>query len=94
MTAQGSVAAAEAPEVRLRRLRMRSWRRGMREMDLILGGFADAALGGLDADGLDAFEALLTDDDGSLYDWVTGRSAPPPDREEIICQICAYLSAK
>lgn len=39
---------SEAPEARLRRLRMRSWRRGTKEMDLILGGFAESRLGGLD----------------------------------------------
>ena len=51
--------AAEAAERRLRRLRMRSWRRGIREMDLILGRFADAALAELDAGDLDAFEIAL-----------------------------------
>ena len=37
----------EDRDVRLRRLRLRSWRRGIREMDLILGGYADGALAGL-----------------------------------------------
>lgn len=37
----------ETPEIRLRRLKMRSWRRGMKEMDLILGHFADEVLTGL-----------------------------------------------
>ena len=44
----------ETRETRIKRLRMRSWRRGIKEMDLILGGFADAELAGLDAATLDA----------------------------------------
>ena len=34
----------ESDEIRLKRLRMRSWRRGMKEMDLILGPFSDSQL--------------------------------------------------
>jgi len=62
---------------RLKRLRLGSWRRGTREMDLILGLYADAELGGLTPDDLDAFEALLDEPDPDLYLWVSGaRSAP------------------
>ena len=32
---------------RRRRLLVRAWRRGIREMDLILGGFADQHIAGL-----------------------------------------------
>ena len=46
----------EAAETRLRRLRIRSWRRGMKEMDLILGHFADGPLALLDGADLDAYE--------------------------------------
>lgn len=60
-------------ESRLKRLRMRSWRRGTKEMDLILGPFADEALAGLDAPMLDAFESLLSENDHDLYQWVTAR---------------------
>ena len=44
----------ESPEIRLRRLTMRSWRRGMKEMDLILGHFADGPLAQLSPADLDA----------------------------------------
>ena len=59
-------------EARLKKLRMRSWRRGMKEMDLILGPFADARLADLDGPVLDAYEALLEENDQDLYLWVTG----------------------
>ena len=60
-------------ETRLKRLRMRSWRRGIKEMDLILGGFADEVLSDLGDDALDRYEALLTENDHDLYRWVTAR---------------------
>ena len=68
-----------ATEARLRRLAMRSWRRGTREMDLILGPFADARLATLDPASLDAFESLLSENDHDLYAWVSG-SAGIPER--------------
>jgi antitoxin CptB len=80
-------ASDEDPEVRLRRLRMRSWRRGTREMDLLLGGFADARLAGLPSGTLDAYEALLEENDHDLYRWVAGRAAAPPDHAAMIALI-------
>ncbi|CUX79688.1 MAG: hypothetical protein HLUCCA05_08915 [Roseibaca calidilacus] len=64
-------------EARLKRLKMRSWRRGMKEMDLILGPFADTDLARLDADELDAYERLLDENDQELYLWVTGALEAP-----------------
>lgn len=58
-------------------MRFRAWHRGIRETDLVLGPFADAALGTLDAQELDDFEALLSAPDHDLHDWFTGRSTPP-----------------
>lgn len=60
-------------ETRLKRLRMRSWRRGIKEMDLILGTFADERLAGLESGALDTYEALLAENDHDLYQWVTAR---------------------
>lgn len=67
-------------DTRRKRLRMRSWRRGTKEMDLILGPFADARLAGLEAAALDAYEALLDEADSDLYAWILARStgAQPP----------------
>lgn len=62
---------------RLKRLRIRSWRRGIKEMDLLLGPFADASLQGMSADELDLYEALLGENDQELYAWATGREAAP-----------------
>jgi antitoxin CptB len=81
---------SETRETRLKRLRFRSWRRGIREMDLILGGFADAELAGLDAAGLDAYERLLEAPDWDLYAWVTGQAAPPPAHEALIHRLASF----
>ena len=69
----------EPRDVRLRRLKMRSWRRGTKEMDLILGRFWDAEGATLDPATLDLYEALLSENDQDLYQWVSGQT-PPPDR--------------
>ena len=63
---------------RRRMLIFRSWHRGTREMDLMMGSFADAHVPAFDAAQLDAYERLLTCQDPDLYDWKCGRSQPDP----------------
>lgn len=65
-------------EERRRKLRFRAWRRGFREMDLLMGSFADAHLADLSATELDAFERLLELPDWEVYAWLVGQ-APVPD---------------
>ncbi|SNT68923.1 succinate dehydrogenase assembly factor 2 [Paracoccus seriniphilus] len=65
--------ATEPRDIRLRRLTMRSWRRGMKEMDLILGRFADECLADLSEAELASYELLLSENDQDLYLWVTRR---------------------
>ncbi len=67
----------EEYETRLKRLRLRSWRRGMKEMDLILGQFADKNLADLSLAQLDAHESLMEEADSDLYAWISGRETPP-----------------
>jgi antitoxin CptB len=62
---------------RLNKLRFRAWRRGFREADLILGGFADARLATLTPAQLDAFEALLDQEDHDVYAWIVGHETAP-----------------
>jgi antitoxin CptB len=68
----------ETAEARLKRLGMRSWRRGMKEMDLVLGPFADAHLTHLSETELLTYDALLAENDQDLMAWVLGQR-PPPD---------------
>jgi antitoxin CptB len=69
----------EALAIQRRRLRFRSWHRGTREADLILGRFADAYLAGFAAEQLDRYGALLEKSDPDIYDWLTGRAPVPAD---------------
>ena len=62
---------------RRKRLRFRSWHRGMKETDLILGHFADAYLDEFDGNALDQFEQLLEREDPEIFDWVSGLAPIP-----------------
>jgi antitoxin CptB len=69
--------AGEDISMRRKRLRYRAWHRGTKEMDLILGPFADAhteAMGGAE---LDRLEALMDEEDPPLLTWVMGQQEPP-----------------
>ena len=64
---------------RRKRLVFRAWRRGFREIDLVLGRFADARLPGLDEDDLTAFEQLLGAPDQAVYAWIVDAEPAPPE---------------
>lgn len=85
---------SEPREIRLKRLKMRSMRRGIKEMDIILTRFAEARLERLSPQELDRFEALLEENDQDLYQWVTGQSAPPQALGFLVDQIATLVSAR
>jgi antitoxin CptB len=71
----GSAPCREAElELRRRKLLFRAWHRGMLELDLIMGRFADSTIGQLTADELDALEQLIQVPDRTLLAWVTGEA--------------------
>jgi antitoxin CptB len=70
---------SEDLEVRRRRLRFRSWHRGTRESDLLLGRFADAHLAGFSAQEVALYDALLEENDPDIYNWLTDREPAPED---------------
>ncbi|MCM2561377.1 succinate dehydrogenase assembly factor 2 [Lutimaribacter sp. EGI FJ00015] len=67
----------EPRDIRLKRLRMRSMRRGIKEMDMILIRYSQARLDALPEAELDVYESLLSENDQDLYQWVSGQAAPP-----------------
>ena len=69
-------------EARLKRLRYRSWHRGCKETDLILGGYCDQYLDGMKAEELTLCEALLEEDDADIWSWLTEKSQPPKSEYE------------
>jgi len=68
----------ETVDVRRKRLQFRAWHRGIKEMDLIMGRFADAHIQELETADLDLFEALLEEPDDQVYGWIANRE-PVPD---------------
>lgn len=77
----------ETPEARLKRLHMRSIRRGIKEMDIILGRFAETALPGLAAADLDLYDRLLAENDHDLYQWVSGQQPTPAHYLDLLTRI-------
>ena len=73
MTARSS----DGLDAHRRKLLFRCWHRGMREVDLIMGRFADAAVDALSDDELAEFERLIEVPDHDLLAWVTGEAAVP-----------------
>jgi len=75
----GSMLSSAALDERRRRILFRAWRRGMREMDLVMGRFADANLPTMSEGELDAFERLLDASDPEALAWIIGEAATPPE---------------
>jgi antitoxin CptB len=75
----GSRLSSAPLDERRRRILFRAWRRGMREMDLVMGRFADANLPGMSEAELDAFERLLDAPDAQVLSWITGEEKTPPE---------------
>ena len=71
----------------IKRLTMRSMRRGIKEMDLILPAFAGVHLDQMDDAALDLYEALLAENDHDLYQWVTGQDTAPEHYAGLIALI-------
>ncbi len=78
---------AEDRATRLKRLTMRSSRRGTREMDLILIAFSRVALPGMGEADLDLYEALLAENDQDLYAWIVGPDGAPDRYDRLLKEI-------
>ena len=84
----------ESRENRLKRLSMRSMRRGIKEMDIILKNWADASLEDLDEEMLTLYDRLLSENDQDLYQWVTGQVAAPDEFAALIEVIATHAGAR
>jgi antitoxin CptB len=83
--------SSEGLDVRRRKLLFRAWRRGVREMDLIVGRFADAHIDKFDEAGLDDFERLIEAGNVELYAWVVGtQKAPSHFDTAVLAQLKAF----
>ena len=78
-------------EILRKRLAYRAHHRGTKEMDLVLGGYADAHLDGFDAGDLERFNAVLDLDDADFLSWVTGQAPVPAEADsEMVRAIIAF----
>ncbi|WP_137931013.1 succinate dehydrogenase assembly factor 2 [Mesorhizobium comanense] len=82
----GTKRSSEGLDAHRRKLLFRSWHRGMREMDLILGTFADAEIGNLTAGEIEQYEKLLDISDTDFLPLVTGERPVPPDIDCAVLQ--------
>ena len=73
----GSTRTSADLDVRRRRVLFRSWHRGIREMDLLMGRFADATIGLMSEADLDEFERLIEVPDRDLFAWLTDAAETP-----------------
>ncbi|MEA2993615.1 MAG: antitoxin CptB [Alphaproteobacteria bacterium] len=76
--------SSEGLDPRRRKLLFQSWHRGIREMDLIMGRFANDEIEGLTGQELDDFERLTELPDQELLAWVTGEQATPTEYDTVV----------
>lgn len=75
----GLVRTSADLDPRRRRILYRCWHRGIREMDLVLGQFAEDHIADLSEEQLDELEIIMDEEDQDLVQMVTGAS-PVPER--------------
>mgnify|MGYP001042495838 CR=1 FL=1 len=84
----------ETQEARLKRMGMRSWRRGTKEMDLVLGPYSDARLAGMPESDLVVYDKLLWENDQDLLPWVLGQKTPPEAYTDLIADIGRFARTR
>ena len=90
----GSERSSADLDYRRRKVLYRSWHRGMREVDLILGSFADGEIADLSDDELSVYEALMAEADADILKWVTGEQSVPARHDTaVFARILTYREA-
>jgi antitoxin CptB len=86
----GSVLTSALLDERRRKILFRAWRRGLREMDLVMGQFADMNLPAMSEGEVDEFERLLEIPDPQIFDWIIGSEAIPAQHDTpLFARLCA-----
>lgn len=83
----------ETPEHRLKRLRMRSMRRGIKEMDVILDAYALDRLDSMTDTRLQEYDALLSENDHDILQWITGQLPPPAPFWDLVADIARHAGS-
>jgi antitoxin CptB len=72
-------------ELWLKRLHYRSWHRGCKETDLVLGSYCTMHLEGLSESELNLFETFLDEDDSDIWNWLTDKTpCPKPEYSALL----------
>ena len=77
-----------------KRLKIQSWRRGMKEMDLILGSYIDNNIHILNPNEIADYERLLLQDDQLLFSWFSNEEAVPAELYGIFSKISNFIKSK
>lgn len=80
----GTTRSSADLDERRRKILYRSWHRGIREMDLIMGRFADREIGAMSDPDLDEFERLIEVPDRDLFRWITGEDDTPSNYDTAV----------
>ncbi|HZP77001.1 MAG TPA: succinate dehydrogenase assembly factor 2 [Pseudolabrys sp.] len=87
----GITRSSEGLDPRRRRILFRSWHRGIREMDLIMGRFAETTIADMTDAELDTFEQLMDLPDPDVLAWITGEQETPPEyRSALLDRLRAF----
>lgn len=90
----GTTRTGEGLDADRRRALYRSWRRGTREMDLLMGRFADAEIDRFMAEEFAQFEALIEVPDRDLFAWITDKEETPANYDtEVYRRLKAFHEA-
>ena len=80
-----------APEdnisIKRKQMLFRSWHRGTREIDLMLGKFADSYVPGFDEAQLALYDRFLNNSDPDIYNWLTGQEPVPPAEDTAVVRL-------
>lgn len=76
---------------RRKRILFRAWHRGIREMDLVFGQFAENELADLPETDLDELETIMAEEDNDLVKWIVGEKPVPPHYQTpLFARIASY----
>ena len=84
----------ETHEARIKRMTMRSWRRGIKEMDLILGPYADAHIARMDEDALSLFDMVLEQNDQDLLAMILGQQETLPQFAKLLAEVEKFVRGR
>lgn len=80
--------------IKRKQLGFRSWHRGTREIDLLLGRFADAHLPEFGEGELAAYDRFLNNSDPDIYNWITGQEPVPPAEDNAVVRLLLDFYAR